>query len=446
MNNSSYLKENYFSRAFSAAISLLAKITAERILFFFIFCQPLLDFIKNQALLNNIKHGVFRFITLTLLFYTVTYSNEMRRKHTIFNKKSFSISLLILYVLTAFASSIIAFSQSEMETGRLLVALTTLPLLVSLIYIIPFWINSIELIQKCLRAYFYSMVYVLIIGFIQLFLSVGGEGAYRIKSVFNDPNLFSRFLLIGLFFLILQLMYKNYEIISKKSTIYLIIATISQIILSFSRSGYITLFLGLLFLAFSIKKKAVKIFLITFVVAISIMAVAFLISQRFSQSSMLIEASSFNRVLLILGGLNMIQHNWLIGVGYTNFQYIFTKYYVKDTIGMSLYEFDNLGFATSIHNWLIEVFSEQGILGLIGFVGIFTSVVFRLKKLKKRIQNSAFLIIIRGFIMMIFVFLFQGFFYHSFISQFFFWILFGLLTATLNVGINSPNNENIAKQ
>jgi teichuronic acid biosynthesis protein TuaE len=438
--------EGALTRLIILPFSGLVNLTAEKLIYLMIFFLPLMSFIDEQLVLNYIKHGIFRIFTIVLFFYTCIYIAEETSRRTLLREKNYNPFFLILYVATAFVSVMLALMQSEMEIGRAAVALTTLPLLICLVYIIPFWINSVEKIQNCLRVYFYSMAYSIVVGFVQVFLSLGGSRVFRIASVLNDPNIYSRYLIVGLFFIIFQYYYKDFSIISKKFSTYLAVASLIQIILSFSRSGYLTLFIGLIIFSFGLKNTKIKIGLIFSIVTISALSIVFLSTQRFSQSSTFMEASSFNRVLLILGGLNMIQHHWLIGIGYTNFQYIFAKYYVKNTIGMSPQAFDTLGFATSIHNWFIEVFAEQGIIGLIGFVGIFASAALRLKQLRRRIQNPSFLIIVRGFLLFIFVFLFQGLFYHSFISQFAFWFLFGLLVATLSVGLNPQINENIEKQ
>lgn len=401
-----------------------------------IFILPVLSFIDEQPVLNYIKHSIYRIFTIVLFFYTCIYIAEVTCKRTLFRGKNYNPFFLILYVATAFISAMLALLKSEMEIGRAAIALTTLPLLVCLIYIIPFWINSVEKIRNCLRAYFYSMAYCLAVGFVQIFLSIGGSRIYRIESVLNDPNVYSRYLIIGVFFIIFQYHYKDFTIISKKFSIFLAIASLIQIFLSFSRSGYLTLFLGLLIFSFGLKSTKIKISLIFSIVTISILSTVFLATQRFSQSSAIFEPSNFNRIILVLGGIEMIKHNWLLGIGYNNFPTAFSNTYLTGILSMSEARFEQIGYMSSIHNWFIEVLAEQGIFGLVGFVGIFASAASSLRRLKKKIKSPASLVLIRGFLMMIFIYLFEGLFYHTFISQFNFWIIFSILIAAINIPDN----------
>jgi len=213
--------------------------------------------------------------------------------------------------------------------------------------------------------------------------------------------------------------------------------------MSLSRSGYLTLFIGLFIFSFLFKGKKYKIIAFVTVFLLGLIGILLLATQRdFFGGTAILEASSLNRIQLILGGIEIIQNNWLFGIGYTNFGNYYVATYVSDTLRISAFNYFMLGYATSIHNWLIEVWAEQGIFGLIAFVYLFGSVTWYLFNNFRKTNNSILKVCLSSFLLMISVFLIQGFFYHTFLFHFFFWLMFGF---TISLIIFLEKNKLINK-
>ena len=153
-------------------------------------------------------------------------------------------------------------------------------------------------------------------------------------------------------------------------------------------------------------------------------------AERSALSLSFVEPSAFNRIQIVLGGLDIFSKHWLTGIGYTNFQNYFASNYIEGALAMSLSSYEELGFTVSIHNWCVELLAEQGIIGLVGFCWLFFLFFRTLRQARRATTDKTLNALLIGHILMIFTFLFHGFFYHTFISQFFFWVMSGFALST----------------
>ena len=406
--------------------------TPERILLTFLFLQPYLDFTDNPGL-NIVKHLLLRFIAIYLFLITILSTIQSNKR---INKSGLELPIS-LYIITAFLSSGIAIISSNAEIIDSIISLVTLPLLILLIYIFPYWFDNKKVIVYGVKIFLYSSFTVVIIGLFQLlyFSLFPPDRGFRVTSIFHDPNIFARFLLFGIYFVLSILLFSKEKILSKRFLLTFLVLSFICLLYSFSRSGYATFIVGCFVFAMFVKSKKLKAGIIISGIMVGIAAFLFLSTHRIFNGSFITEPSNFNRIQLVFSGIQMIENHWLIGIGYTNFPYIFIKS-LQGSIAISLFNYEMMGYQTSIHNWLIEVWAEQGIFGLISFIWLFAAIFKKLKKARRLNNDSLLHSFLIGFTLMIFVFLFHGFFYHTFISQFFFWVFLGFLLSTIKVAEN----------
>jgi len=146
---------------------------------------------------------------------------------------------------------------------------------------------------------------------------------------------------------------------------------------------------------------------------------------------MRLDRSTLNRVQIILGAVDIVKKHWLIGIGYTNFEPYFADNYLESTLRTDLENYEEQGYTVSMHNWLMEILSEQGVVGLAAFMWFFYLLFKKIIAARKATQNPTFRAILFGHLLMLLAFLVQGFFYHTFISQFPFWMYAAFAMSTV---------------
>ncbi len=413
-------------------VSILTTIQPYQYLLFFLFLQPFLGFTRNEEL-NFLKHLFYRAFSLSVLIYTLFFMSYQEGRIS-FSRIGVE-TYLLLYCSSIAISSLFSIYRGESLIGRSITSLITVPILISLLFTVSFWFNDIEKIIKAIRYFLLSVVTVCLIGIVEfLLLSISGNiENIRIRSIFIDPNIFARFVLFGIFFLVPFIYSKDYILFKRKTLLFFLFLFLLNLLLSLSRSGYLTLIVGGIYFALILENKKIRTLIITASVIVGIIIFTYLFTQRSFTGSAIIEPSNINRIQLILGGIDMIQSHWFLGIGYTNFANYFETHYLVNFLSVSSESYKYAGFATEIHNWIIEVWAEQGIVGLTIFFLLFLKIFNQLKQARKNEVDGTIKNILLGFTFMYFIFLFHGFFYHTFISQFFFWLLSGFSFATILV-------------
>lgn len=413
-------------------VSILTNIQPYQYLLFFLFLQPFLSFTRNEEL-DFIKHLFYRVFSLSVMIYTA-FLMSYQKGRIVFLKIGVE-KYLLLYCASITISSLFSIFRGESLISRSITSLITVPILLSLLFTISFWFNDIEKIIKAIRYFVVSVVTVCLIGIIEFLLlsSSGNIENIRIRSIFIDPNIFARFVLFGIFFIVPFIYSKNYIIFKRRTLLFFLFLFLLNLVLSLSRSGYLTLIIGGIYFALTLENKKIRTLIISASVFIGVIIFTYLFTQRSFAGSAIIEPSNINRLQLILGGIDMIQSHWFLGIGYTNFANYFETHYLVNFLSVSSESYKYAGFATEIHNWIIEVCAEQGIVGLTIFVLLFKKIFNQLNNTRKNEIDGTIKNILQGFTFMYFIFLFHGFFYHTFISQFFFWVLSGFSFATILV-------------
>jgi O-antigen ligase len=324
-----------------------------------------------------------------------------------------------------------------MELFQVIYALTTIALLLLFIKVIPYWFNSFDSIFRVINVYVFATIIIDLFGILEFVLNrlILNDIFFRMSSVFKDPNIYARFNLIAIFFLLSILFFqknltKNHKVYYSSA----LILTIVCVFLSLSRSGYLTFVLGLIVFSFLFKGKQYKIIVIGIVSLFTIIGVLLLATQRdFFGGTAVVETSGINRIQLILGGIRIIKDNWLLGIGYSNFGNFYITTYVSKILKTTEFTYYMMGYATSIHNWLIEVWVEQGIIGLLAFIFLFSNILKYLFSTFKKESDPLKRVCLSSFYLMTCVFLIHGFFYHTFIFHFFFWLMFSFAVSLITL-------------
>ncbi len=414
-------------------ISFFSWFTPKRIIYLFLFCQPLMEYSLTNEL-NVTRHIIWRAIIVFLFSFTLY--------DAVFTRNSVSLPNIIryplfVYIITAVLSTMLAYLFKSMDPLQGIYAISTFALLFLFIKVIPYWFNSKISILNVINVYILATIITNIYGVLEFIINrmILNDIFFRMSSVFKDPNIYARFNLIAIFFL-LSILFFNKNLKNNLKIYYLfgLLLCGLSLFMSLSRSGYLTLLLGLVIFSFLFKGKKYKLIAIAVVSLIALLGILLLATQRdFLGGTALIEASGINRILLILGGIDIIKENWFFGIGYTNFGNFYVTNYVSNVLKMTEFNYYMMGYATSIHNWLIEIWVEQGIIGLVSFVFLFGNILRYLFSNFKKTFDPIIKVCLSSFFLMIVVFLIHRFFYHTFIFHFFFWLMFGFTVSLITI-------------
>lgn len=411
-------------------LGVLIALTPDRIITFFLFAQPLFDFTDNDTL-TLIKHIVIRLLVLYLLFQTSLYLSNVGKRMT-FTPIGIERGLLI-YGGTAVFSVVAAVLRNDMGIAKAFASVTTLLMLFSLCYLIPYWCGDRIRVLKLAKWFLASFTAVTLAAVVQVILSQflpSVFGFNRLSSLFHDANIFARFLIFGIFFSV-PLLLNHSPLVGRKLTIVTIVLALGCILLSLSRSGLFALLAGCIILGALMGKKKIMMIIVVFAIITGTLGLRFINAERLAPKSSVFEMSTFNRIQIVLGGLDIFSQHWLTGIGYTNFQNFYASQYLVGQLDMSLSSYEQRGYTVAIHNWTVEVLSEQGIFGLVGFCMLFYLLFKLVRRARLGTADKTMQALLVGHTLMLFIFLLQGFFYHTFISQFFFWMMIGFALATV---------------
>lgn len=269
--------------------------------------------------------------TLSLLFPFISY-NYILLNHTFF----VIIDLLIIFLLMLAFSNII-----EIEYWKM--------------------ISNISIVGTFIL-------------FIHFLISYNGG---RYQGFFNDPNYFNTSLLLFLFIIIFDFENTNYMSFLRKTIIFVsIISLLFLSIVTASRSGILGIFVFLFFYILHYFKKnklilTLKTILILMLIFVLIYSfniinikdqVNYVLSRFFSEAGSSDYGSAYMRIIEIKNGFKLIRKNPMTfflgsGIGTTSL----TEWYSNFSINASFR-------TTRIHNTIIGILVEQGIIGLIIFI------------------------------------------------------------------------------
>lgn len=251
-------------------------------------------------------------------------------------------------------------------------------------------------------------------------IKTGTERILRAYGGMSHPNILGGFIVIAILFLLIIFL-KHY--LKANSTIKiglcLILFLLSMgLVLTFSRSAYLALFISTVFLLayFIYKKKFNEImpFMIILFLSLAINFFVFhdLIITRIFSSDISSDTSGIERVELNKQAINIIKNNALLGVGLGNYiPYVFSN----NAHQLEIWQYQ------PVHNIFLLLLSETGILGILTFLLalIFSSI----EKIKSKSYFD--LIIFCSLLSIIVISLLDHYFITSFSGMMMFFLILG---------------------
>ncbi|SHK15498.1 O-antigen ligase [Clostridium cavendishii DSM 21758] len=243
-----------------------------------------------------------------------------------------------------------------------------------------------EKISKIIiKGIFFSCVFVTLLGFYQFatgkcippqFVGSHTFGVMvRVTSIFSNPNSYAAFIVILIFPIFMVTMYEKNN---RKKILYSIILLllIVNLFMTFSRSSWLGLVLGLVVLSILWNKKLIYAIGALAVLTVSITPMRNRFLELFSKS--------FNddRIKIWKTYIHMIKDNFWFGVGNGNgvskYDYYIAKYPELNYNSYTRYP---------SHNSYLKIFSELGVFGLVLFVLLIIIMLIIINKYYRTTQN-----------------------------------------------------------
>ena len=188
------------------------------------------------------------------------------------------------------------------------------------------------------------------------------EHLYRMFSSFLDPNFAGAFFVLFFLFLLEKILVKKESIALKL----IALATFAAIVLTFSRSAYITLIIGIIVFLI-LKRKAVLGLIITAVFVLSIYASSILVLKS-EGTNLLRTASSEARIDSINKALSIIKDYPIFGVGFNSYRYTQKDYGFIDESKMIIHS------ASGTDNSFLFILATSGIVGFVAFLNLWLKI------------------------------------------------------------------------
>jgi len=404
------LNKNSFHSFYNFIIYLLTYITYSNLLLFYIlicgiFFYPTLPavFPAFGVVIAYLRYVFILLFLFGLLLHTAIYKN--------FNLYIDNYIILITSYIICAGISIAQNSNSTFTQYGLQELYYTFFSFLSFIV----FIQTLKIIHiKKIGNVFIAIALInIIISFTQIYYFRNVIGAH-VSALLGDNNMFARFLIIVNSFLLI-----NYFSHGKKkevtSDIFLMLLIFISISLLYSRSGYVLYILSVGLIIWQTKNKFIRklgIYTGTFVLVLF----TILTYQRIKRDFMDIKNSSdIQRMTVIKTGINMIKRHPIFGVGYGMARFRYREFEDKSSIGIST--------MYTIHNIYINIFAEQGVVGLLFYLLFNFGLLYELykrgifKEKIKNVQNELFCFIALSAYMV------HGIIYHSFDSEGYYWVI-----------------------
>ncbi len=210
------------------------------------------------------------------------------------------------------------------------------------------------------------------------------QDTIKISGFFTNRNMFSRALTIAhAFFLIKMLAYPRPTSIKKTLYFVLLVFIFVNLLVLYSRSGYLLYVIISSIIIYLIGTKKTKIYY-SFFGMIIIVIFAILTMQRFSHSgSGTINFSDIGRIATYKAGINMVIHNPLFGIGFGTHRNSekFEHYMDKDQVGLESVQ--------TIHNDFLAIAAETGLIGVSFYILFNLGIIIKLfSSIKQRTLNQ----------------------------------------------------------
>ena len=318
-------------------------------------------------------------LALIILVYLINLIFSKKGRGNFINGiKDFFTDKLSIFMVILFAMMLVSTSYATDKALALGESARFITYII-MYFIVKYELNIKEEINVLLKCFIFTSFILSCFGIVQYFTgfalteifqkSSEAGGSTRIAATLSNPNAYGAYLILIIFPVIMLSIYeKNKK--KKMSYILFSILIIVNILMTNSRNALLgfAIGLGVLTLIYSIK----LIFALGgFGVLICFIPSVF---QRLKGATSL--SSEDPRVKLWKTALMMIKDHPLLGVGNGNFVTLYNGY-VKKHKELHYYYYKDY----PTHNSYLKVQSELGVIGIVSFLGIVITSLFRIKKL-----------------------------------------------------------------
>ncbi len=360
---------------------------------------------------NNIKKS-FLFSFLFLMICSFAYFFAKDRQMFSYSILRLSEAVFLMFVL----------SKIKFSTIKIAMAIVFSVLMQAILGIYQFFIQYVEPnkylgISEQISSYYGPSV----------LKDVSGR-FLRAYGGMTHPNVLGGFIVIAILLLFAMFIkkYSKMKSISKISLYVVLFILSSALVLTFSRSAYIAMFMSIIVLTiyFLYKKQfnTIRPFLLILIISFAVNFVIFndLVISRVFSPDIVQESSGIERIELSKQALIAIKNNILFGVGLGNYiPYVFSN--INSDLDIWQYQ--------PVHNIFLLVFGEAGLFGVIAFILIF--VFYAIEKIQSESNEDIILLIIILSILLI-----------SLLDHYFMTSFSGLMMMFLILGIT---NEKLLK-
>jgi putative inorganic carbon (hco3(-)) transporter len=257
-------------------------------------------------------------------------------------------------------------------------------------------------------------------------LSASGEKILRAAGTFTDPNVAAAHLVVGVLYGISFILYAKPKKIFQFLIALTVLISLVGIVLTFSRTIWISILFGLLTILFYQTRKNIIIILSTFSLFLIIFILltpygSFITERVYSMFDLMGDVSIRTRLGLIKSGIKMFIDHPIFGVGYRGFPFYYNFY--VDPIAPQI-----LLYVKESHTLIITLLAELGIAGVLIVLLWFRRVIVDIVVLIKKSKNSVYSALLIGSLANIVTFIVYSFFYGNIFPHFnFLWLIFGII-------------------
>jgi O-antigen ligase len=261
--------------------------------------------------------------------------------------------------------------------------------------------------------------------------SISGTKIWRAAGLFYDPNVGAVYMMVGTIVALAVVLYSNLSKFHKSLIFGAIILSTLGIIATFSRTGWIGLFIGFFVVALFHKKKIYLLYsllaFILFFIGLSLFTSygGFIINRFYSIFELMSDVSIRTRIGLGISGIKMFIDHPFFGIGLRGFPVLYDFYLSPITPSQLLYVKES-------HTLYIYILAELGIVGLAIIVFWFKQVVKDAFNAVNKIVNKNIKAIFIGNIGVFISFIIVYFFYGNIFPNFnMTWINLGIIYAII---------------
>ena len=269
---------------------------------------------------------------------------------------------------------------------------------------------------------------------------VGKEKDFRVSGPVGDPNYYAQIMLV-LFPIGFERFWNDKSKVKKIIALLSFILTLSAVVLTFSRGGFVALLITGILLIIYFKLDVARIIFILLVMFLFIQFLPDNYLSRMETLSFLVpgsetdprtEVSYRGRISEVVVGLQMFLDNPVLGVGYNNYNINYLDY--SRRLGIDpRFEY------RSAHSLYVEVAAETGILGLMVYTFIlyqvFSGIVKSWRQLKEHGEDEQ-ASMVAGFAIGFIGYLAAALFIHDAYPRYF-WLLVGIAFTIPNITQNT---------